>query len=125
MSKPLHKALHDHRTACGMNPTQAAGLIGVARREYRMWEFGARLPDSRYWPVLAEWMGMSLSQLMAETGLTPEKREPVLLFLFGQPIHESALEALIEALDTDDEELPVPAKSNGRRKRGRGAPAPG
>lgn len=68
----LAARLKTHRQERGISQAQAARELDVARTAYRLWELEAARPAADRWSVLARWLGVSMTTLLAAEGLIAE-----------------------------------------------------
>jgi transcriptional regulator with XRE-family HTH domain len=68
----LAQRLRAHRAAMGISQAQAARELQVARTAYRLWELEAARPAADRWRGLADWLGISITTLLAAEGLMAE-----------------------------------------------------
>jgi transcriptional regulator with XRE-family HTH domain len=68
----LAQRLKDKREELGLNQSQAARELDVARTAYRLWELEAARPAPDRWRLVARWLGVSLSTLLLAEGLITE-----------------------------------------------------
>jgi transcriptional regulator with XRE-family HTH domain/anti-sigma regulatory factor (Ser/Thr protein kinase) len=70
----LAERLKARREELGLNQSQAARELDVARTAYRLWELEAAKPAPDRWRLIASWLGVSVTtMLLAEDLLTEEE----------------------------------------------------
>lgn len=65
------------REARKLTHQQFADAVGVSRGAIQQWESGATAPKRPNQPVVAKFMGISVSDLMSDTASTPPAQLPV------------------------------------------------
>jgi transcriptional regulator with XRE-family HTH domain/anti-sigma regulatory factor (Ser/Thr protein kinase) len=83
----LAERLKRRREELGLNQSQAARQLDVARTAYRLWELEAARPSPDRWRLIARWLGVSVTtMLLAEELMTEEEaaESSVVEFDFGQ-----------------------------------------
>lgn len=86
----LARRLREARKARGLNLTQAAQELGVARTAYRLWEKGAAIPAPEFWKSIALRLEIPLATLMRDVGLLSVEEERALLRLAAREAGKSA-----------------------------------
>lgn len=77
----LGKRLRSARVARGLNLTDAAREVGVARTAYRLWEKDAAIPAPEHWKTIAFWCDVPLATILRELGILSAEEEKALLRL--------------------------------------------
>lgn len=75
----LGERLKATRETRGLNLTQAAAELGVARTAYRLWEKDAAAPMPECWNTLALWCQVSVEMILRDLGhIGPEDTRALL-----------------------------------------------
>lgn len=82
----LGKRLRSTRAARGLNLTEAARELGVARTAYRLWEKDAAIPAPEQWKTIAFWCDVPLATILRELGLLSVEEEKALLRLAARQL---------------------------------------
>lgn len=82
----LAARLKESRTLRGLNLTQAAEELGVARTAYRLWERDAAIPAPEFWRRIAFWCDAPLASILRDVGLLNADEEQALLELAAREL---------------------------------------
>ena len=77
----IAERLKTTRESRGLNLTQAASELGVARTAYRLWELGAAMPSPQHWRDIATWCAIPFATVLRELGYLDSDEEQELLRL--------------------------------------------
>jgi transcriptional regulator with XRE-family HTH domain len=82
----LGDRLRTSRQEKGLNLTEAAEQLQVARTAYRLWERDAATPSPEHWNAIALWCDVPLATLLRDLGLLSTEEEDVLLRLAAREL---------------------------------------
>lgn len=82
----LGERLKTCREEKGLNLTQAAEELQVARTAYRLWERDAATPSPEHWNAIALWCDVPLATILRDLGLLSAEEEEVLLRLAAREL---------------------------------------
>lgn len=88
----LGERLKKTRMAKGLNLTEAAKELGVARTAYRLWEKEAATPAPEAWSSIAVWCEVPVPTMLREVGLLRADEETALLELASKELRKRARE---------------------------------
>jgi transcriptional regulator with XRE-family HTH domain len=71
----LAARLKARREELGLNQSQAARELEVARTAYRLWELEAARPAPDRWRLVARWLGVSMSTLLLAEGFITDDED--------------------------------------------------
>lgn len=123
--KALGQRIRSARDAAGITQSEAARRTGTDARRFTDWELGRHTPDHRYWPALANALGIPLEQLFLPDGWialpTPALRpETVALMLASAEGFEATYELVCKRIREAMEQVkPLEPVPPGRRRRSR------
>lgn len=84
----LADRLAEVRKERGLNLTQAAAELGVARTAYRLWEKGAATPAPEHWHSVAQMCQIPLATILRELGILSAEQEEALLKLAAKQLRK-------------------------------------
>lgn len=82
------RRLASKRLEKGLNLSETAKSLGVARTAYRLWEKGAAAPSIEHFKSIALWCEVPLATILADLGLLSRSEEKELLRLAAVRLEE-------------------------------------